>query len=173
MKGAIGNAFILNMVITFMLIFFSLLIGSMAYSKAYKTKNFLINELDKYEQENEFAVPNAFRDEIAAFESNVNPYLSKIGYMLSTKDNSCPSDNNPSAWQSKEYKGYYIVKDTKVGDYEYCIYWGSDYNYSTHQFIKSRHNYMVLVYMKFDFPVIGQFIKIPITGETKTYTYLK
>ena len=47
MKGALGNAFILNMVITFIIIFFSLLIGSMAYSKAYKTKNFIMNAIDE------------------------------------------------------------------------------------------------------------------------------
>ena len=48
MKGAVGNAFILNMVITFILIFYTLLIGSMAYSKAYRTKNYLINMIDEF-----------------------------------------------------------------------------------------------------------------------------
>ena len=43
MKGAIGNAFILNMVITFIIIFYVLLIGSVAYSKAYRINTFLIN----------------------------------------------------------------------------------------------------------------------------------
>ena len=48
MKGAIGNAFILNMVITFIIIFFMLLIGSMAYSKAYKTNKFLLDSVVNY-----------------------------------------------------------------------------------------------------------------------------
>ena len=53
MKGAIGNALILNIVITFIFIFFILLIGSMAYSKAYKTKNYLINMIDQYDGKRE------------------------------------------------------------------------------------------------------------------------
>ncbi len=169
MKGAIGNALILNIVITFMGIFFTLLIGSMAYSKAYKTKNYIINALDKLDYEpigkrNDYlgiyTVPEKSKKQL---QDLVNPYLSKIGYTISTEANKCPKK-----------EGYRIMKNTEVGDYEYCIYikMHSDYD-SGNTTVMGKWNYMVVVYMKLDLPVIGQFLKIPISGETKTYTRLK
>lgn len=159
MKGAIGNALIMNMVITFIIIFFSLLIGSMAYSKAYKTKNFILNALDEHASAGKTRL-TANSEEGRPFNEKVNEYLGRIGYQISTKNNNCPTKES-----------YIVAKYNNAGDYEYCIY---QKRYITDRdnnaVIKEKYNYMVLVYMRFDIPVIGQFIKIPITGETKTYT---
>jgi hypothetical protein len=164
MKGAIGNAFILNMVITFMLIFYTLLIGSMAYSKAYRTKNYLINLIDEFE-----------RNEISDFSSRVgrpspreqwdekaNEYLGKVGYPISTNEwNNCPTNKDK----------YDLFIGNGQGRYDYCIYRRGDIFDSTgNKVIRRRYNYMVIVYMKFDIPAIGEYIKIPIRGETKQYT---
>lgn len=163
MKGAVGSALILNMVITFVLIFFSLLIGSMAYSKAYKTKNFLINLINEMEESGE----HDFASKLNDWDTKANDYLTKVGYPInSSKYNTCP------------YKsGYSIyVMNAKSGKsrYDYCIYRKADiYDALRNKTVKERYNYMVLVYMKFDVPVLGQFIKLPITGETKTYTILR
>lgn len=164
MKGAIGNALILNMVITFIIIFYLLLIGSMAYSKAYKTKNYLLNQVEQYETRGK-KVSNSVIDE---WDKEVNEYLGKIGYPINTDSSaiganvSCPEKND------------YIVKiSSSYGRYDYCIYAKFHDIGTTNTTISTRYNYLVLVYMKFDIPVIGQFIKIPITGETKTYTILK
>lgn len=157
MKGAIGNAMILNIVITFMIIFFSLLIGSMAYSKAYKTKNYLINMIDKYESEKTYEGEITFDDE---WDNEVNEYLGKIGYIISK--NACPKK-----------EGYMIRRQHKSG-YDYCIYIKYQIKpEDKNNIVRSRYNYMALVYMKFDLPVVGNFIKIPITGETKSYNIFR
>lgn len=167
MKGAIGNAFILNLVITFMLIFFSLLIGSMAYSKAYKAKNYLINLIDKYKT----AGKNDFYDSDSQngkeWDAEVNEYFGKIGYIISDKEKGCPYKDNSTDGR----RSYYIIRNTNYG-YDYCIYIKRD-NLVNNPLMTSKYNYMVLVYMKFDLPVIGDYIKIPITGETKSYTVLR
>ena len=163
MKGAIGNAFILNMVITFIIIFFSLLIGSMAYSKAYKTKNFLLNLIDEFEtnKKGDFVVN---KEQAQEWNEKANEYLQKVGYPLA-KEKNCPD---------KKEKGYSWFKNNAAGQYDYCIYKKvSIIPQDMNPIVANRYNYMVLVYMKLDLPVIGDYIKIPITGETKQYTYFK
>ena len=167
MKGAIGNAFILNIVITFITIFLLLVVGSMAYTKAYKVKNYLLTEITKYLEYNHSEEGyNNFLDIRSGkeFDNIVNPYLAKAGYSISNTEYTCPD---------KKDIGYQIRRNTKVGSYDYCIYAkyrnpdysGAYYNYSI--------TYMVLVYMKFDLPVVGNFIRIPITGETKTFVEMR
>ena len=161
MKGAIGNAFILNMVITFIIIFFTLLIGSMAYTKAYKTKNYLLSQIDKYASSGKYKL-NEVKTE---WDNDVNDFLRKTGYSMST---------NPDVYSStcpdKTEQGYSILLNNSKGRYDYCIYSKrKDYNLSS-SIKNSRYTYMVLVYMKLDLPVIGKALKMPITGETKTYT---
>lgn len=201
MKGAIGNAFILNMVITFIIIFFMLLIGSIAYSKAYKVNKFLLDTLVDYvesynstEYVNEKGEDKLLNQKDICFdnceiyennsaekswEERVNEYLSKSGYILSNSNNTCPSKEGRDSEgffayvhpdEDSKIKSPYILKrDTKVGNYDYCIYQKRYYekNKKDDAFTKQRFSYKVISYMKFDFPIIGEFIKIPITSESK------
>lgn len=163
MKGAIGNAFILNMVITFIIIFYMLLIGSMAYSQAYRTKNYLVNALEQYETNRRRQCKEC---EVTYNEDEwnnlVNEYLEQVGYVMSTED-SCPVRLNRD--------GYSFWRERRAGlnDYDYCVYKKLHINNDE----ISRYNYLVEIYMEFDFPVIGNFIRIPFRGETKTYTQIK
>ena len=170
MKGAIGNAFILNLVITFMIIFFSLLIGSMAYSKAYKTKNYLLNVIDKYEREGKRSFNSASSTtDKTDWDNEVNEYLGKIGYIINNgSTNTCPDKS------TKKDGKYQTWVTNENGRYDYCVYRKySVVDNESHESIIRKYNYMVLVYMKFDLPIIGEFIKLPITGETKSYTVLR
>ena len=191
MKGAIGNAFILNMVIAFIIIFFMLLIGSVAYSKAYKVNKFLLDSLVdyieyyntvSYVKTNDAGIDETkfFNQKELCFEdcgdyddnlklkwsSIVNDYLAKSGYILSNESSSCPPSNDPN---------YIIKKNTSIGDYDYCIYQKEFYalDKDDDRFTKKRFSYRVLSYMKFDFPIIGEFIKIPIVSETKVINNFK
>ena len=164
MKGAVGNAFILNMVITFILIFYTLLIGSMAYSKAYRTKNYLINLIDVFEGNgiNDFTSTRGNPSQRDKWDEAANEYLGKNGYPISTSDkNDC----------SKNKDEYSLYMGNGQGRYDYCIYKRNDISASDgNKLISQRYNYMVIVYMKLDLPVIGQYMKFPIRGETKQYT---
>ena len=160
MKGAVGSALLLNIVITIMTICFALLIGTMAYSKAYKVKNFLLNQIDKYERE-EGLLEDIYMNKVRTQKWNeryVNEYLGKTGYPISDGERKCPED--------KRYD--LIIKDAEAGDYDYCIYFRVDVDYDN--IIYQTYSYKVLVYMKFDFPIINNVLRIPITGETKTYS---
>ena len=173
MKGAIGNAFILNMVITFIIIFFMLLIGSVAYSKAYKTNKFLLDTLVDYVEDFNSTVTvkgKYLNQEYICFDDcnvtstswsdRVNQYLTKSGYVLSNVKKSC---------RSYDDDGYKTVRNTKVGDYDYCIYQKRYYELDELDDVmtKKKYSYKVISYMKFDFPIIGEFIKLPIVSESK------
>ena len=163
MKGAIGNALIMNIVITFIIIFYSLLIGSMAYSKAYKIKNYLINLIDQEENAGNHDFGALIGNKQNEWDTKVNEYLKNIGYTISTNQTgTCPTK-----------QGYNLYINNTKGRYDYCIYRsnrkGDIVDMTKHPTIRKRYNYLVLVYMKFDIPVLGNFIRLPITGETKSY----
>lgn len=187
MKGAIGNAFILNMVITFIVIFFMLLIGSVAYSKAYKTNKFLVDSLVDYveyfntvDNQKDICFSNCSKKIEKNWNDIVNEYLGKSGYILSSRNNSCPKTtgknekgNSVDVYPNDE--GYILKRDSKIGDYEYCIYQKRYYelNETDDFFSKRRYSYKVVSYMKFDFPIIGEFMKLPIVSETKVIVNYK
>lgn len=194
MKGAIGNAFILNMVITFIIIFFMLLIGSIAYSRAYKINKFLLDTLVDYVDDFN-SMPNGkggylnqkdicfdCENTSVSWNDRVNGYLYKTGYILSNTSGTCPSVSGTDSEgksalihpndvsDGKQSRSPYVLKrDTKVGDYDYCIYQKRYYerNLADDNFTKKRYSYKVISYMKFDFPIIGEFIKLPIVSESK------
>lgn len=191
MKGAIGNAFIMNLVITFIIIFFMLLIGSVAYSKSYKVNKFLLDTLENYvdyynstsyldDGETKYLNQKnlCFKDDCPhvkkTWNERVNAYLAKSGYILSDANYSCPSvagkdSEGNDARVDPNDSSYVLIKDTTIGDYDYCIYQKRYYekNLSDDKFTKKRFSYKVRSYMKFDFPVVGGFLKLPIVSESK------
>lgn len=168
MKGAIGNAFILNLVITFILIFYMLLIGSMAFSKAFKVKNYLINSLVEYDELYGVLPDNETQRESSGWNAMVNDYLAKIGYNLSGSNNTCPNSGGSDPKDS----GYKLIRDTRVGSYDYCIY-KKNYDTGSDMFADTKYTYKVISYMRFDFPIIGEFMKLHMSGETKLITKFK
>lgn len=160
MKGAIGNAFLLNVVITFIFIFLTLLVGSMAYSKAYKTKNFLLNTIQQFEDEEKRNFNKLYSDDKKEWDEKVNNYLEKAGYPIATKNNSCPT-----------LDGYTSFKTSKIGEFDYCIYKRISLDDEDNDpVIKEKYIYKVIIFMKLDFPIIGDFLRMSITGETETFT---
>lgn len=203
MKGAIGNAFILNMVITFIIIFYVLLIGAVAYSKAYKTNTFLMTSLVSFDEvyggflntrffelsDNDDLMTNSdifiveksdnsvaegdktyFVDRVETWNKIVNPYLGKVGYIInSSSESTCPVDDKVT-----DDGKYTIIRNNKNG-YDYCIYINVLYDSYVSElakknvdpYIERKYMYKVISYMKFDFPIIGEFIKLPIVSESK------
>ena len=162
MKGAIGNAFILNLVISFILIFYLLLIGSMAYSRTYKVKNYIINAIDKLESEGKANNPNNLLNE-------TRDYLKKVGF-TQTKNGQCPNELE----QNGTHYGTYVTSlYLNSWEYDYCVYQNILINKDTNTVSANMLNYTVVAYMRFDFPIVGDFIRIPVRGQTKTYYRLK
>ena len=136
----------------------------MKKKKISNLKNYLINLIDEFEKNEigDFSSEAGRPSPKDRWDEIVNEYLGKVGYPISTKEsNSCETNKDK----------YDLFIGNGQGRYDYCIYKREDILDSTGDAaIKQRYNYMVIVYMKLDLPVIGQYMKFPIRGETKTYT---
>lgn len=75
----------------------------------------------------------------------INENLSAIGYKIVGLNTRCQPHNGVSALENS-------------GPYDYCIY--------EYQTVKGYY-YGVTVYVHFDFPLIGDYINIPLYGESR------
>lgn len=81
-------------------------------------------------------------------ETDVYADLKKMGYKLNTTDRTCAL-----------YDSMTLLHNTTNGKYDYCLY----------SVITSRGTYYhVVAYMHFDLPIVGQYITIPIKGDSRT-----
>lgn len=145
MRGAIGNAMVMNIVITFIILTTAFLVGSMSYSKAFKIKSKMIDIIEKYDGDFDNIVDSAGSGNKSKIMSEIEEMLGETGYRTSTA-NTCNAGN--------------IAESS---NYDICIY----------EFPASGArgpHYKVVAYMYFDFPIIGDMIKIPVSGETKSFS---
>ena len=146
MREAIGSSLLFNLIITFVIIMIAFLIGSLAYSKAFKVKNRIINIIEKNEGNVDVTL--------------INQKLSEMGYKV-----------DPNKKCSDTYiNGGQLVSGSN-NTYRYCIY-----KYTTLKDPdtgETNDYYKVITYMYFDIPVVGM-IQIPVEGETKVFydTYI-
>ena len=170
MKDAISNAFVFNLVIVFVIILLAFFIGSIGYSKASKVKNRIVEEIEKegeHSSNPDKAYDNA-KGEIENWLSFGSENGTGIGYRMNTTgSNDCPSEDEIKSTLPQNITK--VKRVDKSNDYEYCVY-------RIKQCDKDNNRcdvyYRVITYMYFDVPIIGQFIQIPVTGETMTFTEL-
>lgn len=167
MKEAISNAFLFNIVIVFVVVLIALFVGSLSYTKAYKVKNKIVEEIEK---EGEVAGSQFVTKEQAATayenaEGEIIEWLKSgdegkgIGYRMNTTGTvSCNYD-----------KGKLV--SGKQNAFEYCVY---QINTCEENSKSDRCGiyYHVITYMYVDLPLIDQIFKIPVHGETKTFETL-
>lgn len=138
-----GNVFIINFVIVFVGIFIFFFTGSLAYTKAFKVKNKIINIIEENKGYDRTDVD---------FITEINTYLAEAGYRTVTSG-SCPNIDGMTLQNG-------IGNNNIVNSYLYCV-WENDN--------ESERYYRVQTYMYFDIPIIGQTITIPVYGETKIF----
>ena len=138
MRDAVGGSLLLNIVVIFTSIVILFFAGIMAYSKAYKIKNRIIEVIERYETFDANTI------------SELQADLLRVGYRTATPD----QIKTKCGEESLSYNS----DETKSAGFLYCIYKDSSTNGSA---------YEVVTYVRFDFPVIGDFITFPVKGETK------
>ena len=143
MQEATGQAGLMNIMLTIIGIIIALLAGSIAYSKAFRIKNKIVDAIEKY---------TLYNDEA---KTEIEKSLTSVGYR--TMD----SSKLYSYCNKNKFAGFTLI-DTPRPNYLYCIYKSNSNSSGT-------YHYKVVSFMYFDIPVIGKFIEIPVTGETKTF----
>lgn len=156
MKEAIANAGIFNLVIIFVIILIAFFIGSLSYSKAFKVKNKIIEEIEK-DQAYTTGVNNSTED-------RVEEWIGNIGYRVNT-GNTRNSVNCPTVTGNGGEQGKLVNSD---GDYQYCVY---EFDTCTVKSDKAKCGkyYRVTAYMYFDIPILSGLLKIPVSGETMIF----
>ncbi len=144
MREAIGNTFIVNLLLVFLGVMSIIFIGSISYSKAFKVKNRIIYTIEKYGGWNETGETNPAQDEIDAS-------LKQIGYPLTVRTINC------DRYKKAGGKAIYGINPATT-TYRYCVY---EYNN------EKGHYYGVTAFMHFDIPLIGGLLEFPVYGETK------
>ena len=139
MKEAIGTSMVFNLIMIFVGIMIAILIGSISYSKGFKIRNRIIDRIEEYEG----------YDTKSGVISEIDEDLKAIGYKVVKviDDDKC-----------KERNGQKSLTSTYSGGYNYCVY-----QYKTSE----GYYYGVTVFISFDIPLIGNYIEIPIYGETR------
>lgn len=156
MREAIGGSLLLNLVIIFASIIILFFISILSYSKAYRVKNRIIEITEKY---------GVYDGQVA---NEIGSDLSAAGYDVSSP-NRC--DNIRTRLVSEKYPDDKLSeKNLNNYGYNYCVFEVSDNSIN-----EDGHYYVVVAFVKFEFPIIGDMLTIPVYSETKmlgkTYNY--
>ncbi|MBR1376899.1 MAG: hypothetical protein IJ565_03700 [Bacilli bacterium] len=138
MKESIGNAFLMTLAIVFSFLIMMIIIGTIAYTKAFKAKNKIVGIIEKY---------NGYEEDGDA-EKDIYEDLRKMGYTV----------NTDSTRKCKEIEDMRIVHDIRPGRFDYCIY----------EKVTTRGPYYhIIVYVHFDIPAIGQYLTLQVKGDSQ------
>lgn len=154
MRESIGSTWVFMLVIVFILLFVSFLTLALTYSKSFKTKNELINIIEKYE--------GVSSDSVKV----INNYLSYTGYDIKGQ---CPSDNTGKWLASTNLKANTLVKAQNGQEYFYCV--RRDYTTKPVKGGKSKKNlksvyYEIVIFYRFNLPIIDTVTKFKVDGLT-------
>ena len=144
MREATGNALLMTTMTAVIAIVLSFLVGSISYSKSYRVKSYIIDEIEqqkKYKQ--------SVSDDDGALDKELDNrianHLLSVGYRVG--NHKCPELNN-----------YNELTLNYLKNFDVCVYKS-----------KEGESYAVITFMQFDFPVIKQIVSFQIKGETKSF----
>lgn len=152
MKDAVGGSLLLNIVVIFVSIVILFFAGIMAYSKAYKIKNRIIEVVEKYETYDNY-IYNGSQSRKSVQEL-LEEDLRKSGYIVATP-------------QQVESKCGTSTGNLNTSEYLYCVYLKSCDETDRYGNCVGQRHYEVVTYIHFDFPVIGKLLTFEVHGETK------
>ena len=153
MREWIGGAWLVGIVITFVVLFTSYLALSVNYSKAFKVKNEIISLIE----ENEGLTDKT--------QEKIVKYLNSTGYYVYGPCGKIDEDYLDGAVNGK-LTGY--EKQGNADKYKYCVY-----ERSVEGDTLNRKYYRVTVFFKFDIPILDNMFTFPVTGESKAVYFAK
>lgn len=161
MREAIGGSWLFGIVITFIALFSSFLAYSISYTRAFNTKNEIINLIEQNEGFTKYKnndIKNASDEQLkqdGSVEAMAFYKIKALGYNYTTAEQiNCNSAKN-SGDLNAEMKtgGYCLTKVCSNGNNGEGVY------------------YKVTTFIAIKLPVINIMIKVPISGETRTLYY--
>jgi len=151
MREAIGGTFLFNIMIVFIFFFAAFLAIAINYSQAFRIKNQIINYIEQYEGMNDTS------------ENAIIEYVNKSGYYREV-DCDCMNGNNYTCGGNNDNRGSNVQLRTDASKKVkgLCVKKLTNGNGDTY--------YRVTTYVSFELPILGNFFKIPVKGETRVVT---
>lgn len=155
MREAVGGSLLMNLVVIFTGIVIIFFVGILTYSKAYRVKNRIVEIIEKY---------GTYDVQVA---NEINPDLKAAGYNTA---NSTKCEDIRTRLENEKYGENLSAKNLNEYGYNYCVFevTGNSVN-------EDGKYYVVVAFVHFEFPVIGDILTIPVYSETKilgkTYDY--
>ena len=146
MRESIGGAWILGIVMTFIVLFASFLAISINYSKAFKVKNNVVDLIEKNEGMNDAAAEQIYN------------YLRSEGYILKGK---CRQPDNSN---ENQYVGFDGIN--YVGENDNALYCVQENKPNNVDAALDKSYYSVQVFFRLDLPIIGDVFTFNVSGET-------
>jgi len=144
-KDAIGGSLLLNLVVIFASVIILFFAGILAYSKAYKVKNKIIEIIESHDGKIDTDSDNKMDDLVL---QEIRTELTRVGYLVSANSARCSRDSS---------RGSCVNLNTD--NFNYCVCEQTATSEGT--------TYEVITYVHFAFPVIGDMLTFPVKGETK------
>jgi len=143
MKESISYTFLLNIIITFIVISFFVIMCIMSYTKAFRVNSKIVNAIEIAEGYNGIS------------KEQIDIEIENHGYQkFSIK---CPEREGQYAVDYNE--NHRLIDDKTTNGI--CVY--KFYNNSS-----KKYSYGVMTYMTFDFPIISSLVRIPVYTRTMT-----
>lgn len=158
MRESIGTTFMLNFIVIFLVFVFAFLAATLSYYRAYRVNNAIIHSIEKFEGYN------------AKSKKDIIDKLNTLGY--ETHDIKCTDTFKSKSANFGDSEGVLLSSDSDG----YCVYlYFNDNAAPTEDGKKSTtdiyYTIGVATYMRINFPVIGQLIKLPIYSKTYNIYY--
>jgi hypothetical protein len=162
MRESLGGSMLLNLVLIFAGLVIILFVGILSYSKAYKVKNRIVEIIEKYGAYEK--IDSSTNTNVVTNEINEN--LKTAGYETSLSKK-CNTIRNRLV--NEKYNGELSQNLNQSYGYNYCVFEMNKSENSTGKY------YVVVTFIHFQVPIIGDVLTFPIYGETKilnkTYDY--
>ena len=142
MRDAFGGAFMIKLMLIFLIIYVCFIAVALNYAKAFKAKNGIIDIIEKYEGFNNVSI------------DQIDAYLDRINYTVSSQSGNTASyaADNPGTECARQG---YCIKETLNND-------GSGTNYVVTTFVQvSFFGFDNLAGISFTVPISGE-VRIPI-----------
>ena len=141
MRDAFGGAFVIKLILIFIIIYISFMAIAMQYAKTFRVKNLIINKLEQSQYEDgDTKVLDNIADELGKIPYNIN----NIG------SNTCDGE------KQKFITNTYGTESITGGGY--CL---------EEKGTSGKHYYKVTTYIVASLPLFNINITIPVSGETK------
>lgn len=147
MREATGSSMLLYVVIIIVSVVMLLFVTIISYAKAYGAKNKIITALETFEEYDS----NAKRE--------IDENLRQMGYTI-TQNDYCNTARVRNHLSELGITGATNLNTAERGKYNYCIYKIDKLN--------NGYYYLVVTFISYNIPVIGNTMLFPVYGETKT-----